>query len=70
MVLFGREAVASTRALVGSTDPAKALPGTIRGDFGARGRCHKSDRVDTSGAPKVCVLDCSATRKVRERTAS
>jgi nucleoside-diphosphate kinase len=30
----GEEAVEVTRALMGTTDPKKALPGTIRGDFG------------------------------------
>ncbi len=35
MVLEGREAVSVARALMGATDPAKALPGTIRGDYGA-----------------------------------
>ena len=35
MVLEGREAVSVARTLMGATDPAKALPGTIRGDFGA-----------------------------------
>jgi nucleoside-diphosphate kinase len=32
--LEGREAVAVVRAMMGSTDGAKAAPGTIRGDFG------------------------------------
>ena len=34
MVWEGREAVAVGRALMGTTDGAKAPPGTIRGDFG------------------------------------
>ncbi|MCY0880273.1 MAG: nucleoside-diphosphate kinase [Firmicutes bacterium] len=34
MVFEGREAVQVARALMGATDPAKAEPGTIRGDFG------------------------------------
>jgi nucleoside-diphosphate kinase len=34
LVVEGREAVAAVRSLMGSTDGAKALPGTIRGDFG------------------------------------
>lgn len=34
MVLEGREAVMVARTLMGATDPAKAAPGTIRGDFG------------------------------------
>ncbi|MDQ6710953.1 MAG: nucleoside-diphosphate kinase [Candidatus Dormibacteraeota bacterium] len=33
MVWEGREAVAVVRALMGTTDPLKALPGTIRGDL-------------------------------------
>ena len=34
LVLAGEGAVAITRKLMGATDPAQALPGTIRGDFG------------------------------------
>jgi len=34
IVLEGREAVASCRALMGLTDGAKSPPGTIRGDLG------------------------------------
>ena len=34
MVWEGREAVAACRAIMGVTDGAKAIPGTIRGDFG------------------------------------
>jgi nucleoside-diphosphate kinase len=33
MVWEGREAVTVVRALMGTTDPLKALPGTIRGDL-------------------------------------
>ena len=33
MVWRGRRAVAVVRALLGATDPALAVPGTIRGDF-------------------------------------
>ncbi|RLG60699.1 nucleoside-diphosphate kinase [Candidatus Geothermarchaeota archaeon] len=33
-ILEGREAIAVVRSLIGSTDPVKAAPGTIRGDFG------------------------------------
>ena len=33
-VLEGREAIKVVRTLVGATDPVKAAPGTIRGDFG------------------------------------
>lgn len=34
MVWEGEDAVAVVRTLMGPTDPAKAPPGTIRGDFG------------------------------------
>jgi len=34
LVLSGEGAVAITRKLMGATNPADALPGTIRGDFG------------------------------------
>lgn len=34
MVLEGRDAVVVARTLMGVTDPAKAQPGTIRGDYG------------------------------------
>lgn len=34
MVVSGRNAVEVVRSIVGSTDPSKAMPGTIRGDLG------------------------------------
>lgn len=34
MVVEGRDAVSVVRGLMGSTDPVKAAPGTIRGDYG------------------------------------
>lgn len=34
MIFEGREAVVVARTLMGATDPAKAAPGTIRGDLG------------------------------------
>jgi nucleoside-diphosphate kinase len=34
MVFAGRDAVQVARTLMGATDPVKAAPGTIRGDFG------------------------------------
>jgi nucleoside-diphosphate kinase len=33
MVVEGERAIESFRALAGATDPVKALPGTIRGDY-------------------------------------
>jgi nucleoside-diphosphate kinase len=46
VVFEGPDAVAVTRATVGSTRPAEAAPGTIRGDFGltvGRNLIHASD---------------------------
>lgn len=34
LVISGEHAIAKVRALNGATDPVKAAPGTIRGDFG------------------------------------
>jgi nucleoside-diphosphate kinase len=34
LVVSGAQVVASFRSLAGATDPVKAAPGTIRGDFG------------------------------------
>lgn len=46
MVLEGKNAVAAAREMMGATDPQKASPGTIRGDFGldiGRNVVHGSD---------------------------
>jgi len=45
-ILEGDNAVSRARELIGPTDPAKAAPGTIRGDFGEsidRNTIHGSD---------------------------
>ena len=34
MVVEGEDAITVVRTMMGATDPAKAAPGTIRGDFG------------------------------------
>lgn len=50
-VLEGPAAVAVVRNLVGATDPAKAAPGTIRGDFGEElpfNMVHASDSPETA----------------------
>ncbi len=33
-ILKGRSAISVVRSLIGATDPVKAAPGTVRGDFG------------------------------------
>ena len=47
----GRDAVAVTRALMGATDPARADPGTLRGDFGievTENLVHGSDSAESA----------------------
>lgn len=50
-VLEGPGAVAHVRNLIGATDPLKAAPGTIRGDFALQNPynlVHASDSVETA----------------------
>jgi nucleoside-diphosphate kinase len=50
-VLEGPDAVASTREIMGATDPANAAPGTIRKDFAESveaNSVHGSDSLDTA----------------------
>jgi len=55
LVLSGAQVVASFRSMAGATDPVKADPGTIRGDFGRdwadgeiRNLVHGSDSVESA----------------------
>jgi len=51
IVFEGESAVEVIRKTMGATDPAKAEPGTIRGDFGVdieRNTVHGSDSVETA----------------------
>jgi nucleoside-diphosphate kinase len=55
MVLEGENAIAKNREVMGATDPRKALPGTIRGDFAQdvgdrleRNVVHGSDAPETA----------------------
>lgn len=51
MVLEGREAVSVVRSVMGATDPAKAAPGTIRGDLGleiTQNIVHGSDSAESA----------------------
>lgn len=52
-VLEGEDAIAKYRDLLGATDPAKAAPGTIRGEFAislAENTAHGSDGPSTAAA--------------------
>lgn len=58
MVVEGEAVVEMVRQTVGATDPAKAAPGTIRGDFGVsigRNLIHASDAPET-GAQEVALF--------------
>jgi nucleoside-diphosphate kinase len=51
LVVEGERAIESFRALAGATDPVKALPGTIRGDYAlqvAQNMVHGSDSPDSA----------------------
>eukprot|EP00796_Vickermania_ingenoplastis_P002107 gene2107-1284_t len=51
MVWEGKNAVKGGRVLLGATNPADSLPGTIRGDFAVdvgRNVCHGSDSVESA----------------------
>lgn len=57
-VLEGVDAVAAVRSSVGATNPAKAAPGTIRGDLGmeiGRNLIHASD-TEPGSAPREVQL--------------
>ena len=50
MVIEGKNAISTMRTINGATNPADALPGTIRGDFAietGRNVVHASDSVDS-----------------------
>ena len=51
MLYEGPDAISKIRAVLGSTDPSKAEPGTVRSDFGLdlmRNGAHASDSVDNA----------------------
>ena len=51
MVIEGRNAVSVVRGMVGATDPSKAAPNTIRGNFGfsiTQNIAHASDSLESA----------------------
>ena len=57
-VLEGEDAVVQWRALLGATDPQKALPGSIRSDFGTvlpDNAAHGSDAIE-SAAREIAII--------------
>ena len=63
MVLEGVNAVEVVRKMVGSTEPGKALPGTIRGDY-----CHLSiEWADKRGKPCFNIIHASSDEESAKR---
>jgi len=53
MIIEGHDAIKAVRAMVGSTRPSEAAPGTIRGDLalmGLRNLIHASDSPETAAS--------------------
>lgn len=63
MVLEGVEAVSVVRKLVGPTEPSKALPGTIRGDFAM----HSYEHADSKGSAVKNVIHASDSLESAKR---
>jgi nucleoside-diphosphate kinase len=58
MVVAGPSAVSVVRTMMGATDPLKAAPGTVRGDFGldmGENIVHSSDSVE-SGEREIALF--------------
>jgi nucleoside-diphosphate kinase len=59
-VFEGEDAVALVRQTIGATDPAKAAPGSIRGDFGinmGRNMVHGSDSPESAAREVALFFD-------------
>lgn len=57
-VVEGDSAVEATRSVMGETNPVKAAPGTIRGDFGleiTQNLVHGSDSEENAGT-EICLF--------------
>lgn len=63
MVLEGLSAVSLVRKMVGDTEPQKALPGTIRGDYAHMGFAHANEKG--IGVPNV--IHASGNSKEAEK---
>lgn len=62
MCFAGKNVVAEARKMMGSTNPADAAPGTIRGDFGqdiGRNIIHGSDSVESAEKELAVYFDPS-----------
>jgi nucleoside-diphosphate kinase len=60
MVIEGEDAIEGCRATIGATNPIKATPGTIRGDYGqtiGRNLVHGSDSVESGKRESAIFFD-------------
>ncbi len=63
MVIEGANAIENVRKLIGSTEPASAQPGTIRGDF-----AHITySRADNTGRPVTNLIHASDSEESAKR---
>ncbi len=63
MVIEGANAIENVRKIIGSTEPKKSMPGTIRGDF-----AHISyERADSVGKPLKNLIHASDSPESAER---
>jgi nucleoside-diphosphate kinase len=71
MVWEGRGAVKTGRQMLGATNPADSMPGTIRGDFCievGRNICHGSDRCGAASLARLLRgRACTGTARVDAR---
>lgn len=63
MVLKGKDVVEVVRTMTGATNSRKALPGTIRGDFGMSGQ---ENIVHASDSPENAVIEINRFFKPEE----
>ncbi len=63
MVIEGIHAIETVRKIVGSTEPKKALPGTIRGDFAH----HSYDYADKNGIAIKNLIHASDSPETAKR---
>ena len=66
MVVEGIHAIEVVRKLIGSTEPTKALPGTIRGDFSH----HSFKHSDTTGVAVKNIIHASSDEADAKREVS
>ncbi len=62
MVLEGVEAISVVRKIVGSTEPSKAMPGTIRGDFAMHSYAH-ADSINSAVRNLIHASDSEESAK-------